>query len=85
MKQFDYIIRDELGIHARPAGMLVKEAAKFVSAITIAKGEKRADAKKIFGLMGLGAKCGDTVTLTADGPDEDTAAAALETFMKETW
>jgi len=85
MKQFDYIIKDELGIHARPAGLLVKEAGKFASAINIAKGEKKADAKKIFGLMGLGVKCGDTVTTTAEGADEDSAIAALEEFMKATW
>ena len=85
MNQFDYIIKDELGIHARPAGLLVKEAGKFTSSITIAKGEREADAKKIFGLMGLGVKCGDTVTTTADGADEDAAIAALEAFMKSTW
>jgi phosphocarrier protein len=85
MKQFDYTIKDELGIHARPAGLLVKEAGKYSSAIFIAKGEKKADAKKIFGLMGLGAKCGDTVTMTIEGPDEDAAGAALEAFMKATW
>lgn len=85
MKQFDYTIKDELGIHARPAGLLVKEAAKFSCAITITKDGKSADAKKIFGLMGLGAKCGDTVTVVADGSDEDTAVAALEAFIKETW
>lgn len=85
MKQFDYTIKDELGIHARPAGLLVKEASKFSSAITITMGEKKADAKKIFGLMGLGAKCGDTVTTIADGEDEAAAIAALEEFMKATW
>lgn len=42
MKQFTYIITDEAGIHARPAGLLVKEAAKFTSTTTIAKGAKKA-------------------------------------------
>ena len=85
MKQFDYVIKDKLGIHARPAGLLVKEAGKFTSSITIAKGETKADAKKIFGLMGLGVKCGDTIMTTVDGTDEDTAIAVLEKFMKATW
>ena len=54
MKEFKYIITDPEGIHARPAGELVKAAKGFASAIKITKGEKSADAKKIFGLMGLG-------------------------------
>lgn len=41
MKQFTYVITDEAGIHARPAGLLVKEAAKFASSTTIAKGAKK--------------------------------------------
>ena len=85
MKTFDYVIKDELGIHARPAGLLVKEAGGYKSSIKIAKGEKSADAKKIFGIMGLGAKCGDTVTLTIEGEDEEEAAAKLEEFMKTIW
>ena len=85
MKTFDYTIRDELGIHARPAGRLVKEAGGFTSSVKIAKGEKSADAKKIFGVMGLGAKCGDTVTLTIEGEDEADAAAKLEALMQAIW
>lgn len=85
MRQFDYTIQDALGIHARPAGLLVKEANKFTATITITAGGKTADAKKIFGLMGLGAKCGNTITTTAEGADEDAAIAALEEFMTATW
>ena len=44
MKTFDYTVKDELGIHARPAGLLVKEAKNFTSKITIKKGEKEVDA-----------------------------------------
>ena len=43
MKTFDYTVKDELGIHARPAGLLVKEAKNFTSKITIKKGEKEVD------------------------------------------
>lgn len=85
MKEFSFEIRDKDGIHARPAGLLVKEANKFSSDITIQKGEKSADAKKIFGIMGLAAKCGDTITLKAEGADEEAAAAGLEAFMNENW
>ncbi len=83
MKNFEYTIKDELGIHARPAGILVKQAAGYQSAVTIAKGEKSADAKRIFGVMGLGVKTGEEITITVEGADEDTAAAELETFFKE--
>ena len=83
MKEFKYVITDPEGIHARPAGILVKQAAGYQSAVTIAKGEKTADAKRIFGVMGLGVKTGEEITITVEGADEDTAAAELETFFKE--
>lgn len=85
MKQFEYTINDKLGIHARPAGMLVKEAAKYASSITISKGDKKGDAKKIFGVMGLSVKCGETITVTIEGDDEETAFAAINEFMTATW
>lgn len=83
MKVFKYVITDPEGIHARPAGILVKQAAGYQSSVKIAKGEKSADAKRIFGVMGLGVKTGEEVTITVEGADEDTAAAELETFFKE--
>ena len=83
MKTFDYTIKDELGIHARPAGMLAKTAKSLDSEITVTKGGKTVGAKKLMALMGLGVKCGETVTVEVEGADEDTAAAALETFFKE--
>ena len=83
MKSFSYTVKDELGIHARPAGILVKQAAGYQSSVKIAKGEKSADAKRIFGVMGLGVKTGEEVTITVEGADEDTAAVELETFFKE--
>lgn len=83
MKAFNYVITDEVGIHARPAGMLVKEAKKYQSSVMVKKGEKKADAKKLMILMGLGVKCGEEITVEIDGEDEDQAAAAMETFFKE--
>ena len=77
-----YVITDELGIHARPAGLLVKEAAKFQSDIKIRKGEKEADAKRIFGIMSLAAKKGDEIIITADGTDEADAITTIEEFLK---
>jgi len=83
MKQFKYIIQDQQGIHARPAGLLVKAAGEFKSKITISKDGKEADAKRIFGVMGLGAKKDNEIIITADGEDEDQAIATLEKFLKE--
>lgn len=83
MKTLTYIITDSNGIHARPAGLLVKEAGKFESKITIAKEGKTVDAKRIMALMSLGVKMGHEVTLTIEGNDEEEAFAALERFLKE--
>lgn len=82
MKQFVYTIKEAVGIHARPAGLLVKEVKKYQSAVTIAKDDKSVNALKLMALMGMGVKCGDTVTVTVEGPDEDTAAPALEAFFQ---
>jgi len=82
MQTIHYKITDENGIHARPAGMLVKAAGGFVSDVKISKGEKSADAKRLFGVMGLGIKCGDEITVTVSGADEDMAAKELDAFLK---
>ena len=82
MKSFDYVITDPVGIHARPAGILVKEIKKYASAVTVKKGDKEVNALKLMALMGMGIKQGDTVTVTIDGADEDAAAAAIEDFFK---
>nr|WP_294490520.1 HPr family phosphocarrier protein [uncultured Mediterraneibacter sp.] len=83
MKEFKYVITDPEGIHARPAGILVKQAGGYESSVKITKGEKSADAKRIFGVMGLGVKTGEEVTITVEGADEEKAASELETFFKE--
>ena len=80
MKTFEYTIKDELGIHARPAGLLVKEAKKFESECTITKDGKTKKLTQM--LMSLGVKQGDTVTVTAEGADEEAAAAALKEFFE---
>ncbi len=82
MKSFEYTITDPVGIHARPAGLLVKEVKKYSSTVTVTKGDKSVNALKLMALMGMGIKQGDTVTVSIDGADEDTAAAAIEAFFK---
>lgn len=82
MKTFSYTIKDSVGLHARPAGMLIKIASKYSSDIKISCGDKTADAKKLFSVMGIGAKCGTEVTVSAVGEDEEDASAELLEFFK---
>ena len=83
MKEFTYTLTDPVGIHARPVGLLVKEAKQFSSTATIIKGDKSAKATSLMKLMGMGAKQGDTVTVQVEGDDEEACAAAIEKFLKE--
>ena len=82
MKNFEYTIKDELGIHARPAGMLVKEAKKYQSKITTTKEGKTAEASKLMAVMSLGVKCGQTVQIAVEGADEEAAAAGIQAFFE---
>lgn len=81
MKEFAYTITDPVGIHARPAGLLAKKAAEYKSIITVVKGEKKADTRRLMALMGLGIKCGDVITVQADGEDEQSAIDAIKTYF----
>lgn len=83
MKEFTYIITDPQGIHARPAGAFIKECNKFASKITISKDDKSGDGKRIFAVMGLGAKKGEKIKIQAEGEDEVEAVEAIESFLKE--
>ncbi|MCC8109670.1 MAG: HPr family phosphocarrier protein [Planctomycetes bacterium] len=82
MKELSYTIQDEDGIHARPAGMLVKKMQEFESTVTISNGEKKADGKKLFQVMKLGAKQNDLITVETDGPDEDAALEAARSILE---
>lgn len=82
MKELKYTITDPEGIHARPAGLLVNKAKKFASEVKIGKDNKMVDAKRIFGVMGLGVKTGMEITMTFEGQDEEAAYKALDEFFK---
>lgn len=83
MVKFNFTVKDELGLHARPAGLLVKEAAKCSSKVTLKKGDKTGDAKRIFNVMGLSVKGGEEVEIILEGEKEQEEAAALEAYVKE--
>ena len=84
MKEFTYLVTDELGIHARPAGLLVKLAKTFPgTTVTVTKRETTVKASQLMKLMNMGIKRGDEVKIAAEGPAEEEAIAALEAFFKE--
>ena len=83
MKSFTYVIQDKEGIHARPAGLVVAEAKKYASTVTIENKGKTADLKRIIGVMALCVKSGEEVLVKVDGADEEVAAAAIEKVFKE--
>lgn len=83
MKQFNYVINDPLGLHARPAGLLAKLAKPYAdTVITVTKGDKTVKASQLMKLMSLAAKNGDEVIVAAEGPQEDAAIEALKAFFE---
>ena len=84
MKKFEYTVKDALGIHARPAGLLVKLAKTLDSEITLAKGDKSANATRLMALMNLGVAKGDVITLTIEGGDEESSYEAVRSFLEKT-
>ena len=84
MKSFTYVVKDELGIHARPAGLIVNEAKKYASTITIECEGKKAVATKLMALMAMAVKMGQTICVTVEGEDEAVACEAFEKFIQTT-
>ena len=83
MKEFQYTVKDACGIHARPAGLLVKGVKGVSSTATLEKNGKTCDLRKLMALMGMGVKQGETVTVKVEGEDEEAAAAAIQQFLTE--
>lgn len=73
-----YRISNRLGLHARPAALFVQEAAKFKSKVLVVKDGVEVNGKSVMGLMLLAAESGSTMTIKADGPDEQAVHEALE-------
>ncbi|GMQ62117.1 HPr family phosphocarrier protein [Vallitalea maricola] len=83
MRQFEYVVTEPVGIHARPASMLVKAAMAYTSNITVKKDGKKADVKRLMALMALGVKCNEKVLFSIEGEDEEAAAKELEAYCIE--
>lgn len=82
MREFTYTIKNPMGIHARPAGLLVKKASEFNSRIILAYNEKSVDLKKVMAIMAMEIKQNQTVTVSCEGPDEEGAISELEEFFR---
>ena len=82
MQTFTYTIKDEIGLHARPAGLLVKEAKKYESTVTLSANGKSTQATKLMAIMGMCIKCGTEVAFEIEGADEEVCAAALKDFLE---
>jgi len=77
------VITNQVGLHARPARLLVQRAAQFRSQIQLQHGEKTANAKSIVGVLKLGAILGDTLILRANGEDAEEALKALTNLVEQ--
>lgn len=83
MKSFEFTVKDPVGIHARPAGNLVKEIKTLEGAkVTLTKGDKSVDATRLLSVMGLGVKGGETVTFAVEGENEETATEQLASWLE---
>lgn len=82
MKEFSYVIKDELGMHVRPAGLLAKAVKNYKSEVTVNYDGKSANGKGLVALMGLGVKSGDEVIVNVSGEDEEACAKEIEEFFK---
>lgn len=78
----EYKIINETGIHARPATILVQVASRYESVIELEFKNKKINLKSIMGVMSLGISQGSTITITADGTDEDDAIRNIENTLK---
>lgn len=84
MLSFNYVIKDKMGIHARPAGLLVKKVKGLDSTVSIVKGEKTVNAGKLMAVMGLGIKGGEEITVMIEGgADEAANFEIMKTFFEE--
>jgi len=83
MSKFEYTVTDPNGLHARPAGLLVKKAQSYANEITVECNGRSAGMKRLLSLMGMGIRCGDTVTVTVEGENAPIVAAELQTYLKE--
>jgi phosphocarrier protein len=84
MQKFDYTINDPMGLHARPAGIVVKAINKVPCNVKISYNNKTIDGKRLFAIMSLGVTTGETITVTCEGEcEKETADLIKRIFVAE--
>ena len=83
MQQKEITVKIKSSVNARPAAMLVQVASQYRSEIHVLTGNKNMNAKSIMGMMALGLETGETVTVTANGEDEEAAINGIESFLSQ--
>ncbi|MBV8931102.1 MAG: PTS-dependent dihydroxyacetone kinase phosphotransferase subunit DhaM [Kutzneria sp.] len=78
----DLLLHNEIGLHARPAALVARALAGLDAEVTVGLGGRRADARSVFALMGLGARDGDTVRVGATGPDAGEALRRIAELVE---
>ena len=73
----DVTIKNNVGLHARPATFFIQKANSYKSSIWVEKDDRKVNAKSLLGVLSLGIVCGTTVNIIADGADEQEAVETL--------
>lgn len=81
MTEFTHVIRDKLGLHARPVTQIALVVRDYQSAVQVTCGNSTAAGDDLMALMGLDARQGDELTVRVDGPDEEATATALKDVL----
>ena len=77
----EIVVQNQVGLHARPATFFIQKANEFTSSIWISKDERKVNAKSLLGVLSLGITRGTSVSITADGADEEAAIDALTSLV----
>ncbi|MDW7661491.1 MAG: HPr family phosphocarrier protein [Bacillota bacterium] len=81
MERYEFVLENEHGLHARPAGLMVETCSGYNSEVNINKGEVKVNGKSMLGVLMLAASKGDTLSIEVEGEDELDAIAAIKRLI----
>ncbi len=81
MKQFEFTLKNEHGLHARPAGLFIQVCNRFQCSVNLYKGDQKYNGKSMLGILKMAASKGDAIRIEADGADESEAIKAIQTLV----